>query len=160
MGADMMIGTALNSLDKQRAWAIMAVCAALLNPAVNCILIPLTDAAYGNGAIGSATATVLTELFMMVMGLRLLRGEGVFDRSSLIVALKCLAAAGVMVGVVWLLRELYLPLTILVGAGVYGLLALALGAVSREDVRMFRSFVLDRAGSSGAPADVPAEVDR
>ncbi len=145
MGADMMIGTALNSLDKQRAWAITAVGAALLNPAVNCVLIPLTDAAYGNGAIGSATATVLTELFMMVMGLRLLWGEGVFDDRSLAVAVKCLAAAGIMVGAVWLLRELYLPFTILAGAGVYGVAALLLGAVSRDDLRLARSFVLERA---------------
>jgi O-antigen/teichoic acid export membrane protein len=148
MGADMILGTAINSLDKQRAWAIMAVLAAFLNPALNCVLIPVTDAAYGNGAIGSATATVITELFMMAMGLRLLRGEGVFDRSSFVLAVKCLAAAGIMVGVVWLLRELYLPFTVLAGAGVYGVAVLALGAVSRDDVQLVRAYLAQRAGGA------------
>ncbi|MEX1254785.1 MAG: flippase [Dehalococcoidia bacterium] len=157
MGADMMIGTALNSLDKQRMWAIMAVAAALLNPAINCILIPVTDAAYNNGAIGSATATVITELFMMVMGLLLLRGEGVFERSSLMVALKCLAAGALMAALIWPLREMYLPFVVLVGATVYGGASLALGTVSPKDLRALRSYVLDRAESRSTPVDGPGE---
>src|SRR5262249_16061364 len=72
IGVDMVIGAALVAREKQRAWARVAVAAALLNPLVNLVAIPYTQARFGNGAIGAAAITSLTELFIMVMGLRLL----------------------------------------------------------------------------------------
>lgn len=144
VGVDLIVGTALNALDRQRAWALTGVAAAVLNPAVNMLFIPVFERYLQNGAVGAAIVTVLTEVFMMLMGLRLLRGE-VFDRSSLVVGLKCLVAALVMAGAVWLLRELFLPFTVLAGACVYFALSFVLGTVSLRDLRLLRAYMLHRA---------------
>src|SRR5207302_7501842 len=95
-GADMILGTALNALDKQRQWSMTAVAAAVLNPTINVAMIPFTQTMFGNGAIGAAIVTVATELFMMSVGLYLLRGSGVLDRSCLTSALKCVLAGALM----------------------------------------------------------------
>jgi O-antigen/teichoic acid export membrane protein len=142
--ADIVIGTVLMARDKQRIWALTGVAAAVLNPAINLLLIPYFDNRFGNGAIGAATATVLTELFMMAMGLRLLKGS-VFDRGSLMVAVRSVAAAVIMAGVVMLMRGLFLPLTVAVGALVYLLASLAFGTISLRDFRLLRGYVRNRA---------------
>jgi hypothetical protein len=87
---------------------------------------------------------VLTELFMMAMGLRLLKGS-VFDRGSLMVAVRSVAAAVIMAGVVMLMRGLFLPLTVAVGALVYLLASLAFGTISLRDFRLLRGYVRNRA---------------
>ena len=143
-GADMIVGTALNALDKQRQWAITAVAAAVLNPALNAALIPLTQSTYGNGAIGAAIVTVLTEVFMMAMGLRLLHGSGIFDMSVLVSAIKCVVAGLVMVVVVWTVRTLPLPLTIGIGAVAYCGASFMIGTLSVRDLRVLFSYVLSR----------------
>lgn len=144
VAADMVIGTSINALDRQRAWAMTGVAAALLNPAVNVVLIPLFQHRFHNGAIGAAIVTVLTEVFMMVMGLRLLRGE-VFDRGSVLFALKCVAAALVMAAAVWLARGLFLPLTVALGASVYFAASFAVGTLSMRDLQLLRTYLLHRA---------------
>ena len=64
---------------------------------MNAFFIPMAHSAYGNGAIGAATATVLTEVFMMVAGLRLLP-PGIFDCTTLSTAPRVVAAALLMAG--------------------------------------------------------------
>ncbi len=145
VGVDMVIGSALNALDKQRQWALTGVTAAFLNPAMNMVLIPITQSAYGNGAIGAATATVLTEVFMMSMGLWLLP-RGVLDRSSLSVALRCLAAAAVMAAVVWLVRDFPIVVPIALGALVYGGCCLLFRAVVISDLQRFWAYFQQRQG--------------
>jgi O-antigen/teichoic acid export membrane protein len=142
VAADMVLAVTINALDRQRAWALSGVAAAVLNPAVNLAAIPFFERHLHNGAIGAAIVTVLTEVFMMVMGLRLLRGA-VFDRSSVRFALKCVAAALVMAAVVWLARGMFLPLTVALGAGVYFAASFALGTLSVHDVRLLRTYVLN-----------------
>ena len=151
VGADMVIGNVLNARDRQRRWAAAGVGAALLNPALNVLLIPLTDRVYQNGAIGAALATVLTEIFMMVVGLVLLKGT-IFNLSTLQFGVKCLLAGAVMSGVVWLARDAPLPLTVMLGAVVYGLVALALRVVSVRDLGVVRTYVSQRLAAKSASA--------
>ena len=143
VAADMIIGTALNARDKQRQWALMGVAAAFLNPAMNAFMIPFTQSAYGNGAIGAGAATLLTELFMMGMGLWLLP-RGVFDWRTASVALRTLGAAAAMIGPVWLTREMPIAVPVIVGALVYGSFCLTLRAVSLSDVRRISLYVIER----------------
>jgi O-antigen/teichoic acid export membrane protein len=149
LGADMIIGSAVNALDKQRLWALTGIAAAVFNPSLNLILIPFCDRAYGNGAIGAATATVLTEAFMMSAGLYLLRGK-VFDSTTLVDALKCLAAGLVMMGAVLPLRDASLPLVVLLGALVYGAASVCLGTISMRDVRLLRLYVFSSRAAGAA----------
>jgi O-antigen/teichoic acid export membrane protein len=152
VGVDMIIGNVLNARDRQRRWAITGVAAAILNPLANLGLISYFNATAGNGAVGAAAATVVTELFMMTMGLILLRGE-VLDLSTVRHGLRCLTAGFVMAVVVWLVRDtLALPLVVAVGAIVYGGLSFALGTISPSDVRLLRTYVGRRSARVGAAA--------
>lgn len=146
VAVDMVVGTALNALDKQGQWAMVGVGAALLNPAMNMVLIPVTDSAYGNGAIGAAAATVTTEAFIMVVGLWLLP-RGVLDRGSLSIALRCLAAAAVMAGAVWMVRDLPIAVPVAVGVVVYGCCCLLFRAVFPSDLRRFWVYFQERQGA-------------
>lgn len=134
IGVDMVIGTVLNTRDRQRQWAMTAVAAAVLNPTLNILAISHTQAAYGNGAIGAAAITTLTEVFMMAVGLRLLP-RGVFDGATLRGVLKCLAAGTIMAVCVWATRDYLLIVPVLAGALVYGGSCFALGIVTGDDVK-------------------------
>ncbi|HEX2036294.1 MAG TPA: flippase, partial [Chloroflexota bacterium] len=144
IGLDMVIGTVLNACDRQRQWAMTAVAAAVLNPLLNLVLIPYTQTAYGNGAIGAAVVTTLTEVFMLAVGLRLLPAR-VFTRGTLVHILKCLLAAAAMAVAVGLSRELPLLVVIPLGALVYGVACLRLGTVTFEDWRQLRAYLVRRA---------------
>ena len=146
VAVDMMIGTALNARDRQRQWALTGVAAAVLNPALNLFLIPYTQAHFGNGAIGAATVTTLTELFMMVVGL-VLMPRGVFDRATAGWALRCLVACLVMAAVVVLLRGAFLPIPVVVGAMTYVAASLSLGTLSLSDIRTSLRHVVARGSS-------------
>ncbi len=142
-GIDMIIGTALNAHDRQREWALTGVAAAFLNPAMNAALIPLTQAAYGNGAIGSSVATVITEVFMMVMGLRLLP-HNVFDRLTISIGIRCAGAALLMSALVWPVRGLPLAIPIAIGIIAYCALCFGLRVVTAGDIRQAGAYLQSR----------------
>jgi O-antigen/teichoic acid export membrane protein len=140
---DVMIGTVLNTRDRQRQWAFTAIAAAVLNPALNFIAIPYAQANYGNGAIGAAAITTLTEVFMLVVGLRLLP-RGVFGLSTFMDVLKCAGAGAAMGVVVWLTRDYPLAVPVALGGVVYVVTSLAVGAVAISDVKLVRGYLLQR----------------
>jgi O-antigen/teichoic acid export membrane protein len=158
VAADMIIGTTLNARDRQRQWALTAVAAAVLNPALNLIAIPYTQARYGNGAIGAAAVTTLTEVFMMCVGLWLLP-RGVLDRGTVLRCLGCLAAGLVMTAVILPLRSAPLLVVVAVGAATYGAAALALRIVSISEVLAVVRHLLSRGAGTGAEG-TPAEETR
>lgn len=148
VGVNMVIGTVLNTRDRQKAWALAAVAAALANPVLNFPAINVSQAAFGNGAIGASVVTTLTELFMLGAGLRLLPA-GVFGRETAWDVLRCVAAASVMAIALWLARDLPVPASVAVGALVYGVTCLAVGAVSLRDLGEARQHLLRRGGVRG-----------
>ena len=149
VGIDMMIGTVLNTRDRQRYWAFAAMAAAVLNPLINLAAIPITQNMFGNGAIGASAITTLTEVFLLVVGLILLP-KGIFNRTTYAAACKCLIAGVLMGIVVWTLRDLALVATIAIGATVYSAASLALGLVSIGELQQLRSYLVRR--RSAAPA--------
>ncbi len=68
---DYFLATVLMAIGRERAWLRIAVVACALNPALNWIAIPLTQARYGNGGIGAAAATLTTEACVAVCALAL-----------------------------------------------------------------------------------------
>ncbi|HKJ66914.1 MAG TPA: flippase, partial [bacterium] len=66
---DFILGHTLFAADKQRLFAGVAVVATFLNIGINLVLIPLAQANFGNGGIGAAITTLLTEVFILVMAL-------------------------------------------------------------------------------------------
>jgi O-antigen/teichoic acid export membrane protein len=156
VAADMIIGTLLNTLDRQRQWAMVGVAAAVFNPLTNLLAIPLTQSYFGNGAIGAAAVTTATEILVMTVGLRLL-SRGVFDSSTLRHLGRVLAAAAVMTAVVLPIRTFPIAIPVLAGALSYCVAALLLRAVSLSEVRELLRFVASRRKSTEtvASADIP-----
>jgi hypothetical protein len=142
-----MIGCVLNTRDRQRQWAATAVAAACLNPLLNSFAIPFTQQTLGNGAIGAAAITTVTELFMMAVGLRLLPA-GVLNRDTLNNVLRMLAAGVAMIGVVVLTRDLPIVVPVVLGAVVYFGACLVVGAVSLGELNQVRIHLVQRQASA------------
>jgi O-antigen/teichoic acid export membrane protein len=140
---DVMIGTVLNTRDRQRRWAVTGIAAAILNPLLNLLVIPYTQTTFGNGAIGAATITTFTEAFMLVVGVCLLPRD-VFGRETVSAVLKCVAAGLVMSAAVVFTRDMVIVVPIVVGGLVYTATCLAIGAVSMTDVQQIRMYLLQR----------------
>lgn len=134
---DMILGAVLITRDRERAWAIAGVAAAILNPIANLIAIPATQSALGNGAVGAATVTTLTEIFMLCVAVTILP-RGVLGRATLVDLARCSTAGAIMAAVVWSLRDLALAVPVVVGAVVYGVSCLSIGAVSLRDISEVR----------------------
>jgi O-antigen/teichoic acid export membrane protein len=143
VGVNMVIGTVLQTRERQRGWALAAVVAAILNPALNFVAISYSQNTFGNGAIGASVITTLTEVFMLAAGLYLLP-QGVLDLRTIRDASRCLVAGLVMAFVVAAGREFPLPAIVAVGAVVYGLSCLALGAVSIHELGQVAHHVFHR----------------
>ncbi|HEY1280930.1 MAG TPA: flippase [Acidimicrobiales bacterium] len=134
VGMDIVLGSVLVTADRQRQWVMVGVIAAIFNPLINLAAIPLTDSWFGNGAIGAAIITVMTELIMMTGAIRL-RPAGVLDAPTRNLLLRIVLAGAAMIPVVLVLRPTPLPVQILAGAATYGLVSLALGTISIREIR-------------------------
>jgi O-antigen/teichoic acid export membrane protein len=128
IGMDMVLGTALIASDKQRQWTVVGCTAAIFNPLLNLVAIPLTIHAFHNGAIGAALVTVATEGLMMAGAIRL-KPPGVLGRLTTSYIFKCVIASLVMVGAVIAAGGAPLALKIIIGVLVYALTALTLGTL-------------------------------
>ena len=93
---NIILASVLIAEKRQSVWAKVMIGAAVFNPLVNLVLIPVTEHRYHNGAIGAAISLVLTELLMAGVGLFLV-GRHVFDRRMIKrCALMCLASTGMV----------------------------------------------------------------
>lgn len=130
---DVLLGSTLIAKGKEKAWSLMAIAAAVFNPVMNLWMIPLTQSRFGNGGIGAATATLLTEALMMIGALALMPA-GILSRRSLATALRAVAAACSMALFLSLLPWTSIFVMVPVGAGVYTLLALLFRVVPWADL--------------------------
>jgi O-antigen/teichoic acid export membrane protein len=151
VGIDMVIGSCVYALDRQRPWAFAALAAAIFNLIANLALIPATQGLYGNGAIGASISTVVTEVVVMSIGLGILRGD-VLGRTDLLFALRCVLAGGAMALVLWQLHGLPVPMVVTIGALVYFVVSLSIGTVTFDDIRALKSCMLTRIRVRTAPA--------
>jgi O-antigen/teichoic acid export membrane protein len=134
---NIILAAVLVAEKRQAAWAKVMTGAAVFNPLVNLVLIPVTEHRYHNGAIGAAISLVLTELLMDGVGL-LLVGRHVFDRRIVKrCALMCLASTG-MVAVALISRPLGTVTSFAAGFATLGALVLVLRIVSPEERALAR----------------------
>jgi O-antigen/teichoic acid export membrane protein len=151
VGVNMVFGTALNTRDRQKQWALAACAAAVLNPTLNFPAIAVTQAMWGNGAIGASTITTLTEAFMLCSALYLLP-RGVLGRETARDAARCVTAGAIMAAVVWFARDLPLVGVVVLGGLVYAGACLLVGAVSIDELRTLRIHLMN----PGVPNPTPA----
>ncbi len=105
---DMVLGTTLLSVDRQKPLVYVSLLAIPFNIGLNLMLIPFSQNAYGNGAIGAAAATGVTEFLIMLAALRLLP-PGMFKGFRWITIGKSMAAGTVMGGVLFFCAAAGIP---------------------------------------------------
>jgi O-antigen/teichoic acid export membrane protein len=123
----------LIAMNMQSRLSLLIAIAILLTLPIDLILIPWTQNVYGNGAIGGVISYLITEAFIMI-GAFLTLPKGFFTRQNASFALRVLISGCVMVLVVWPLRDAFFLIPVLIGAGIYLMMAFAMLLISREDV--------------------------
>jgi O-antigen/teichoic acid export membrane protein len=125
---------------RQAVWTAVMAGAAVVNPLINLVLIPLTERRYHNGAIGAAISLVLTELLMDVIAFVLV-GRHVFDRRAVKrCALAIVASAG-MWGVYYAASPLGTIPALLAGGLTLILLIIVLRIPTPEEIAMLQNRV-------------------
>ena len=139
---DMMLGMVLLAADKQREITRNSFVAIFVNIGLNYLFIPYTQTHYGNGGIGAGIATLVTELFIMVMMLQAMPGY-ILKESSVVVQLKALGASFLMIAVVYSARSLHLPWFVqaILGSGIYVTAVYFAKVLEPSEVNLLRSVV-------------------
>jgi len=114
---------------REKAVMRMTAIGVVINLALNFLLIPRL------GMAGAALSTLATEVLRFVLAANAVRSDG-FDLVPARRLLKSMVAAGAMAGALALLAPKSLPVGIALGAGVYSLVLLALGAIQMRRGRL------------------------
>ena len=127
-----LFGSIALATERQALWNTLMVVAIVLTIPLDVVLVPWTERAYGNGAIGGALAYVVTEGLMVVVGLwRVV--PYVVDRTMGWRAARVLGAAGVMAAAAWPVHQRFVAIPIAVAVVVYGVAIVVLGVVTDDD---------------------------
>ncbi len=135
---NIMINQVLIASGRQMIATWTMVGAAIVNPLLNLVLIPLTQHRYHNGAIGAAIALMLTELLIAVVGVVIV-GRHVFDRTAIRRCVLVTAASGAMWGVAWVARPVGALIALTAGVITLVVLIRALRILTPEDITFMRS---------------------
>jgi O-antigen/teichoic acid export membrane protein len=136
--ANIILASVLVAEKRQGMWTIVMIAAAVLNPLLNLVLIPLTEHRYHNGAIGAAISLVLTELALNGVGV-LVVGRHVFDWSMGKRCALMLLSSACMVVVAQVARPLGTIPSVLAGFATLVLLLVLLRVIRPEEWAMARS---------------------
>lgn len=98
----MTLGTCLSAAGKQRPWTVAQVACVVVSVVADPILIPLFQRRFGNGGLGVAVASDVSEVLMFAAG-AWLAPRGIFDRGVVRTLLAALLAGAAMAGVAHLL---------------------------------------------------------
>ena len=122
--------------ERQMIWIKVIAFTAIINPALNLILIPYFQHRTGNGALGAAISLLLTELIQAAAAVWLLRwvGLSVLRRPG-----RAVIAATLMTLVVVLASPLGLLAQIALGIGSFVVLGIALRLISDTELALFGS---------------------
>jgi hypothetical protein len=97
---DFVLVTALIAMDRQRQWSWVALAAIPISIGLNALLIPYFQDLTGNGGIGSAIATNITELGILVTALVLLP-RGFFPRKKFQQPFRTVVAGALLILCIW-----------------------------------------------------------
>jgi O-antigen/teichoic acid export membrane protein len=130
---NIMANQVLVAANRQIDWTKVMVGAAVVNPALNLLLIPYARGHWHNAAVGAAVALLITEVGMAFMAVALM--PPVLNRTSVIRVGKALLATLAMSGLVLLVRQ-HFGLIIQVASGVvsFGVLVVALKVLSSDQM--------------------------
>jgi len=136
---DFILGSTILAADKQKKWAVVGFIAIFVNVFINYFFIPFAQSTFGNGGLGAAAATFITEGFILVSALMLLPKD--YVRSINFKYLPgLLLAAGVMFMIILAGDQVNLPWVIsaLLSSIIYVLGVLFFGVLEEKE----REFIL------------------
>lgn len=137
MYLNVLFGQYFNSIDRQHVWTTVVIVSALMIVPLNFVLVPWCRQVFGVGALGGAFSFLITEIGQFVAGW-LLVPRGTLSWKSLVYMAQVSLAGALMVACVWLVRDQFIVVPIVVGALAYPALALLLRAVSKDDIDLVR----------------------
>ena len=124
----------LNAIDRQLLFTLTAAGAAILNVAMNLVLIPKFS------YIGAAVSTVVTSFFVLVL-LFYLAGKNGYSFNVLKVSIKPVVAAGVMTLILLALQDLHVLLIVPASAITYFAVLLIIKGVEEEELILVRKYI-------------------
>lgn len=113
-----LIGNYAVATGHERYYFSLVFVGVLATVPLDLALVPWTDRAFDNGAIGGALAYIVTETAILVVGVRRFAPH-VVNRAMVERVAKCLFAGGCMVAAIWPLRDVVLVVPVAIGALVY-----------------------------------------
>jgi O-antigen/teichoic acid export membrane protein len=138
MYANIIFATVLVAMRRQARLTWLMAAAAVVNPALNFLLIRLTEHRYHNGAIGAAVCLLITELMIVAFELVFV-GRRVLSASSLMRVLSATLASGGMWAVGYLARPLGWYVSLPLAGVIFLALAWLLRVASPEERAEIRS---------------------
>jgi O-antigen/teichoic acid export membrane protein len=88
---DFVLGATVLAADRQRSWSLVGLLAIPLNIGLNFLFIPHFQSLHGNGGIGAAIATVLTEAYILAAALVILPDSARQMPRMSVIAKSCVA---------------------------------------------------------------------
>jgi O-antigen/teichoic acid export membrane protein len=144
VGVDMVLGTVIMAIGRERSWVRIGLLAAVVNIGCNLALIPFFEHVSGNGPIGASIVTVLTEIWMFV-GSVIVIPRHLLDPKSLGSAARIILASAAAAFAATALLAVSLIAAAVVGAVIYVTLVLVLRAASVDDIEYVKQRLLRRA---------------
>jgi len=118
----------LAAIDRERLWAYVMGAVAIINPLINLVAIPYFQSRYGHGSLGAAWALLATDAGVGLVGLVLMAPVWMKTAGPLAASAARVVLATVAMAIpVWFLRDLFLPVPVLVGVAVFLAAAFGLG---------------------------------
>jgi O-antigen/teichoic acid export membrane protein len=139
MYVDMVLATTLMSSDRQKQQSFIALGAIPLSIGLNYVLIPYYQNLSGNGGIGSALSTVLTEA-VILMTLLSVMPKGSLSGFRFGMLVKTFGAGACMAGAIWGLDSLGVEWVLrgILGSAVYLLLILGTKVLGPGEMSLLR----------------------
>jgi O-antigen/teichoic acid export membrane protein len=134
VAVDMVLGTVIMAIGRERTWVKVGLAATLLNIGANLVAIPYFAGVAQNGPIGSSLVTVLTELWMFAAAVAIIPKQ-LLDSRILWISLRVVIASVAAAVVATALMSTALLLAAVGGAITYIALAIVLRVVSADDAR-------------------------
>lgn len=162
-----VIGIYCTISRRELRWAAVLTVLALLTIPLDIVLVPWTEDRFDNAALAGALAFFVTETGSVVYGFRKVL-PGVFHAGNRRMLFRALLAAGVMAGVLWLLRDMHLAVRVAAGGltyvacvPVFGVLSLSEVATLGGPFERFARFVPSRTDQSSedGPSSPPTSSE-
>lgn len=148
MCVNIVLGTIVVASKRQGRANWLMVGTTVFNPAVNAMLIPLTQHRFGNGALGAAISLTLTEVLLAGAGMMMF-GRGIIDMAIMRRVCRIAVACGGMWLTVQLLSAAGPVVSLLSGCCVLVVLAILSGAVTPDERQQIERLAARRVSGLG-----------